>query len=383
MEDFHISEEQFNPDFFNYLVQAQSEVLKDRESQIFELRYGLTGKKPYKLEAIANKFNVSRERIRQLLVKSLRKIAFRGQNRIKSGKLDSPSAILIVYLRSIIRPWEENSVERLFEFAQQILTDIPSSLSLLTYLTYPDKESRINNLIKARQLNLTFEKRKLESIKIQNFLSSVIHPKIKKTLDHSEFHIYSAKRSVNLNNDVSYSGEFYSEKLSREVQYESLLEKYFLLSLENANEVIFYQEQLIKINYKNIYGNDSSYYPDILFVMQDGTTVITEIKPIWKMALQDNLVKWSALREYSNKVGFGILITDGRYTIQQIQKYPVNPVFSDFVLKELQKGIIYWDQYKHIKEIFNPKTQDFVALILKNRLIWRLSPFYLALKSET
>ncbi|MEQ8764755.1 MAG: RNA polymerase sigma factor RpoD/SigA [Planctomycetota bacterium] len=48
--------------------------LTDRERKILELRYGLNDQRPHTLEEISRKFHVSRERIRQIQQKSLRKL---------------------------------------------------------------------------------------------------------------------------------------------------------------------------------------------------------------------------------------------------------------------------------------------------------------------
>ena len=60
--------------FFEYLAQAQSEALLERESRILELRYGLTGENAATLAAIGKVFGISRERIRQILGKIHKKI---------------------------------------------------------------------------------------------------------------------------------------------------------------------------------------------------------------------------------------------------------------------------------------------------------------------
>ncbi|MEB3339396.1 sigma-70 family RNA polymerase sigma factor [Okeania sp.] len=65
-------------EFFEYFAQAQLEALKDREKQIIELRYGLTGDKPMTLASIGEVFGISRERIRQILDKAHRKIRSKG-----------------------------------------------------------------------------------------------------------------------------------------------------------------------------------------------------------------------------------------------------------------------------------------------------------------
>ena len=55
--------------------------LEERESEIIRLRYGLDDGRPRTLEEVGNEFNVTRERIRQIEVKSLKKL--RSPTRIK------------------------------------------------------------------------------------------------------------------------------------------------------------------------------------------------------------------------------------------------------------------------------------------------------------
>jgi len=55
-------------------VQSALEVLSDRERQVLVLRFGLNGGKEHTLEEVSHKFNVTRERIRQIEAKALRKL---------------------------------------------------------------------------------------------------------------------------------------------------------------------------------------------------------------------------------------------------------------------------------------------------------------------
>lgn len=48
--------------------------LTPKEKEVLELRFGLNGKEPMTLEAIGNKYNLTRERIRQIENKALKKI---------------------------------------------------------------------------------------------------------------------------------------------------------------------------------------------------------------------------------------------------------------------------------------------------------------------
>lgn len=372
--------------FFEYLAQAQSETLRDRESRIFELRYGLTGKNAATLAAIGKVFGVSRERIRQILGKAHRKIYSKGQRQLKANNAKDSCAELLIYVRSIIQPQETDSVERLVEFCRHNLSSLPQqthAFPLVTYLTYPDKLSREKILEEAKKVfrNLENEGRKNYrqekfSSRFRELLSHVIYPGELKPLEEIDLRSFSRQREVSLDGEGN-AGSFYSQKLSRLVQYESGLEIKFLFYLECFNDVIFYQEQPVKIPY-DFQGTTYSYYPDFLFVLKSGTGIITEIKPVFKMALRENLTKWSALKAYCAQNGLGLLITDGRYSIQQIQQHEVKSDFSNSVLEKLRQGSINWTKYKEIKEQFNPSRDDFVALVLKNKLFWQLSPFLLS-----
>ncbi|MEL7409749.1 MAG: TnsA endonuclease N-terminal domain-containing protein, partial [Cyanobacteria bacterium J06558_2] len=246
----------------------------------------------------------------------------------------------------------------------------------------PDKPSREQSLEAAKKIfkdledeqRKNYEQQKLLS-RFQELLSYVIYPGELKSLKEIDFRSFSRQREVLLDGEGK-AGSFYSKKLNRLVQYESGLEMDFLFYLECFHDVIFYQEQPVRIPYE-FQGATYSYYPDFLFVLKNGTGIITEVKPIFKMALKKNLTKCSALKAYCAQNSLGLLVTDGRYSIQQIQRHEVKVDFSNAILEKLRQGNINWTEYKKIKDQFNPSRDDFVALVLKNKLFWKLSPFLL------
>ncbi|MCS3233310.1 hypothetical protein NXW89_29915 [Bacteroides thetaiotaomicron] len=79
----------------------------------------------------------------------------------------------------------------------------------------------------------------------------------------------------------SEAGEFYSNKLQRNVFYESMLEKKFYKRLEKSHEVIYYVEQGITITYDR-----GKYTPDAIVFLDDGKGFVVEIKPLTEMANQ-------------------------------------------------------------------------------------------------
>lgn len=379
--------EEYDIEFFEYLIQAQLEALKDREFEIFGLRYGLTGENPCSLEAIGGIFKVSRERIRQILNKAHRKIFHTGKKQIKLNNYNAPCAKLLIYLTSIIRPDEAEFINRLVEFATNRLSILPStthSVKLITHLLYPDKITRsevgknaIKLLEEAREGLRKIEIDKKIQERFKDLLSYIIQPGEMKPLENFDLSLFDRKREVSLEGDGN-AGEFYSKKISKYVQYESGLEMKFLSCLENSDNVVYYSEQPIRVPYQ-FYNKTYFYYPDFIFFLNDKRGVVVEIKPLDRMALKINFVKWAALKEYCNQNGLGLLVTDGKYAIQQIMNYESNSEFTNTVLAKLGEGNLNWNQYKEIKEQFNPSTKDFASLVMRNKLTWLLNPFSLSL----
>jgi RNA polymerase primary sigma factor len=58
------------------------EFLSDRERQVLEMRFGLTDGKDHTLEEVGNEFGVTRERIRQIEAKALRKLRHPSRSRV-------------------------------------------------------------------------------------------------------------------------------------------------------------------------------------------------------------------------------------------------------------------------------------------------------------
>lgn len=62
--------------------------LSDREAAVLKMRFGLKGEKPLTLEQVGQKFGVTRERIRQIESKALRKLRHPSRRRKLQDFLD-------------------------------------------------------------------------------------------------------------------------------------------------------------------------------------------------------------------------------------------------------------------------------------------------------
>jgi hypothetical protein len=151
------------------------------------------------------------------------------------------------------------------------------------------------------------------------------------------------------------------------------------LALTHAKDIVFYQEQPFVIPYQ-LDGLARNYYPDLFFAFEDGRGVVVEIKPRYQMALYENLIKWSALYKFCALKGWGMLVTDGKRPFQNLQYHELPTGFESTLLRTLANsdtGFLSWKEYREIRDQYNATWIDFVAVILKNRLIWNLQPFVL------
>jgi DNA-binding CsgD family transcriptional regulator len=79
--------------FAEYFSLAQEEALTARQSRIIDLMYGFATGEHHTLEQIGQEFELSRERIRQILQQSLRKIRSKGKRQIIRGDTDGACAV--------------------------------------------------------------------------------------------------------------------------------------------------------------------------------------------------------------------------------------------------------------------------------------------------
>jgi len=70
-----LPEDQMNEAMMNQeICDVLSDVLTEREKDVISMRYGLNASQPYTLEEVGFMFNLSRERVRQIQSKAMRKL---------------------------------------------------------------------------------------------------------------------------------------------------------------------------------------------------------------------------------------------------------------------------------------------------------------------
>lgn len=377
--------------FYDLLDLAVVESLSVREASIFRARYGMgLERDPKTLAVVGMQHGVSRERIRQILKKCIGKFRRRAARYLRNEDFSKPTAQLFALLKSWVRPEAPKSGDALiamgtdegsFAYLQKEI------LMLIVSLLYRSVEAKALNTAISLGIKryLSNQAGGYDSRYAVNMLNKALWPAAGIPGSYETCSQLTRKRSVNEHGGVRYglekfrpkSGEFFSAKLHRVVQYESIMELTFLSKLEAASEVVCYSEQPFAIPYE--YG---TYYPDVFVALSDGAGIVVELKPLFEMGLQINLLKWRALWQFCKSAGYGFLVTDGRWELTEIKRRFPPSMFEGAILRALRRGPLSWEAYRSLRDAYLPGRDEFLAIILRNRLVWNLSPFNLRLEVQ-
>lgn len=355
--------------------------LSERQRDILARRCGGNGGRPETLTQVAAGYGLSRERIRQIEAKAWSRIRARARRAKRAGDERHPCASLVDNVGQSIRPDEDGVAERALTFAREHLPawpEIERTFRVVLFLAGLGRELSSTLAAEAEKLGRTereaavLEARTERSDRLAKFIkTSVYWPP--QTRTYAEPVVTGRKRLVEGSSPESLT--FWSEKMGRHVVYESQLELRFYLRLEGSREVSWYQEQPFEIPFR-VGPAARHYYPDVAFGLRDGRVVVVEIKPRYQWALNENWIKWSALRQFCADRGFGFVIADGSRSLRAMMRYPVPPEFKQDVLRAVAASQLRWQDYAPIQERHSATWADFIALVLQERLIWHL-PFLL------
>lgn len=373
-------------EFFNLLSELAEEIKDERKRAIFKMRFGIgQSQEPLTLQSIAEVLGISRERIRKLLERSCFALRNSALAQLRNKKMKTrkkpvykPATKFLLYLKEKVGSEEKGSIERLAEVfcdAQSILYLQVHFVELLLKFLYTKKEGSLykSGLVKAVREKITEKKRGKKFY--PDFLLQIFWPKqIRKISDEEIGQLKSVRQPRYIRNNII--GKFFSDKLNKVVEYESWVEREFLYSLELCDEVEYYQEQPLRVTYKD--GDKlRNCTPDILVVFKDRKAVIVEVKHQFYLPLYKTIVKGRVLWEFCKTKGFGLAITDGQWSIKRLKQLPIPAEFESAILNWVRENPLNLEEYLKIKETHKSTFFDLAALIIKNKLTWQLGKFKL------
>jgi len=214
-----------------------------------------------------------------------------------------------------------------------------------------------------------------------NLFSKVMWFNNRLKFDIDFFDLLQPKRAVS-DHPRYKSGQIYSEKCKRFIQYESGKELDFIKQLELSEDVLFYYEQPVKLQYWRG-RRKQSYTPDFGIYMKSRYFIIVEIKELTNMCEDRVQLKSEALIDFCSKRGFGLLITDGKYTIDKILKVKINRKLEKEILKALDHSVVRKRQCNVIMRSVGASQPELLKIILKHKLRFKAFPFKLQLAKKT
>jgi len=242
------------------------------------MRYGINGEKSNILADIGDHFGLTRERIRQILVRAHRKILTRARREHKQGQIDAPCNQLMRYVREQVRVDEDRAKERFCEFVEDHLLHIPAaeqSWKFLLSLNYPsDKLASdfVRSVLAYIDAYGLPRKRTIRGDAISKWgnriLKQVMWPKTTKRHSKAKLIGIRPRRNISDTSLGNYVGSFLSKKMNRAVYFESNLEYQLLSKFDNSDFVIGFCEQPLEIEYETE-GSNHKYYPDLFVLLAD------------------------------------------------------------------------------------------------------------------
>lgn len=359
----------------NFIFAIEEGLKQNRNKEMMYLRYGLYDAEYFTLQEIGERYNISRERVRQVINSSLNQI-------IKRGNKDYPNCrYFLDEIINWVSPGSENDIlnislmiMRLEDFPRVLMINLICRICFQDCDMIKDKEKMVFNYVSTLQnvlIESEIEREKQKRV-FNRIFKHVVWQSNKTKISLNQFKTISPKRKVGYGGS-HYSGSFYSKKNNINIEYESGLEYKFCLYLEGVNRVIGYIQQPLKISYL-VNGKTFSYCPDFLILLEDHSCVLVEIKPRSRMALYENLIKYKALQRYCEQNGLGYLIIEKNQSITDCILHKVDPLKEKAFLSYLEDQNINWIKYKALREELGLVSKDFVSLIINNNLIWTL-PF--------
>jgi len=189
------------------------------------------------------------------------------------------------------------------------------------------------------------------------------------------FEFLQPQRTVSVHHRYK-SGVFYSEKCKREIQYESGIELDFIKQLEKSDRVKFYFEQPVQIKYWRG-RRRQTYTPDFGIYLRSKEFVIAEIKDLPGMLEHRVQMKTEALMDFCSSKGFGLLLTDGRHTIDKLKRVKCNRKLEREILKAIDNNVLRKREYDAIMKNCQSTQNELLKVIIKHNLKYKSYPFKL------
>lgn len=146
--------------------------------------------------------------------------------------------------------------------------------------------------------------------------------------------------------------------------------------MEQSDKVAFYWDQPVRIGYWR--GRRKRHYtPDFAIYLKSREIVIAEVKDLPGMLDNRVQIKTEALMDFCSSHGFGLLLTDGKYTPKDLLKGRVNRRMAKELLKAMQSCVVRKKEWREIMERCGSSQAQLYRTIIRHELKFTPFPFKL------
>jgi len=340
-----------------------------RDAEILAARLGVGGEPPQTLAAIGARFDLARDRVRQLHTRTvgqiLRETHLGGAERAAFAE------------RYPLDARDSAMVRRLL--AETYATDSDLAANELSFLKLrlaghaAEDAKRVAGYVMQRIMGWQKKtNRRLAALHDEASATAaldVLWPRVDWPDSGPPAPLPTASARV-VDGDDDQRGRFYLDKVGRDVGFDSALRARLLLTLNAGEPVRTFQEEPVAVSYR--FGEQTRlHHPSVAAELVDGRVVLIDVQPLGHVGFEINRVKAAAVREHALANGWGVLIwTGSRTSVAELADRRVEAELEQRLSELVDAGPVRLAALRELHREAGLDVLDLAALTLRHGWCW-------------
>ncbi|TCJ94941.1 hypothetical protein [Nocardia alba] len=348
-----------------------------RDARIVALRLGIGGQRPETLTRIGARYDLARDRVRQLYAKAVGRI-------VREAARSGHRSARVFAHRYPLGTGDLRLVRMLLAETYATDTDLVamewSYLKLRLAGHEPGDAKRVAGYVMQRILGW---QKKTASILAKLRVPEEGADDLRPLPADVEWSTGSAARLPTesarvADGDDDGRGRFYLAKVGRDVAYDSALVARLLRTLDADPAVAAFQEEPTALTYR--FGDeDRVHYPAVAAELSDGRTVLIDVIPLGRTAFHHNRIQSELGRAFAHEHGWGWLAwTGSALGTPQLRARRVDPAIERRLTTDLEQGPYDRQALTTVSAETGLELLDLAGLVLRNDWRWDRLPMRLS-----
>ncbi|MFI5779619.1 hypothetical protein [Nocardia sp. NPDC051570] len=357
------------------MVAAQAEE-RPRDGELITLRLGLDGERPETLMLLGVRYELSRDRVRQVYTRAIGQMI----RRVRATGVPGTGVFADRYPVG----WGDERLVRTL-LAETYATDADIAAQDLAYLKLRlaghalMDAKRIAGFVFQRIAGWQqrgrwhpAEPRQLESV------SGQLVPLLRRAdWPTGAPAALPATPIATLDADDDARGAMFTEKLGREASFDTALEARLLRVLDQSEQVEAFVERPAAIDYR-LDGARRTHHPTVAARLADGRALLIDVVPLGRLAVHGNRVKLAAARDWAHERGWGWLVfTGSKLDESDLLRHGVDARHENMLRNRLAAGPLDWPEFRRYVDDTGIDVVDLTAMTLRHGWRWERGPFRL------